>query len=556
MFLLSFKEILHALRCNHLPQIHVSRQTCLNILAAEPANNLCLQLLGRIECQLGHADAAVAWYEKALAITPDSGELCFILSQAREAQKTYDKALHSFQQHQLLPEDQAKVYHLIGYRFKKRSNVANAMGAYNMALSLKSNFPSALNNLAVIIMENGMLDEATLHFQRVLEMKPDHANAWNNLGMICRQKGQWEQSMTYYEKALSFQPNFPEVFNNIGTSLQEMGRREEALESYNQALALKNNYPDCHNNRAMTLLSLGRFAEGWREYEWRWQSSHFCSPRQKVSAPLWQGEAAQGKTLLLQAEQGFGDTLQFCRYAPMAAARGLQIILEVQSALVRLLASLSGVDRIIAQGKELPTVDYYCPLLSLPRIFGSRPETLPAEVPYLFPPASTEPKSIPLTQSATRDFKVGLVWSGNSHRNAPDLAAIDQRRSIAPELLAPLINIDGIQFHSLQKVGPPAPDFFNLVDQMAACLDFADTAALIADLDLILSVDTAVAHLAGAMGKPIWLLNRFDSCWRWPPEWNNSPWYPTMRIFRQSIPGDWKSVILRVKSELEKQKSQ
>ncbi|MEN6621037.1 MAG: glycosyltransferase family 9 protein, partial [Smithella sp.] len=291
--------------------------------------------------------------------------------------------------------------------------------------------------------------------------------------------------------------------------------------------------------------------EGWRQYEWRWQATHL--KRYDTPKPLWQGEAAVGRILLIQSEQGFGDTLQFCRYASLAAAKGLRVVLEVQPALVRLMKSLSGIERVIPMGQPLPDFDFYCPTMSLPTAFNTRVETIPSDVPYLFAaPEAVNSWKNRLPESSKKMLKVGLVWAGSSRTNSIELVSVDHRRSINPELLAPLMDVDGIQFFSLQKLGPSAPKEFGLVDMTAECRDFADTAALIANLDLVISVDTAVAHLAGALGKPVWILNRFDSCWRWMETREDSPWYPTLRLFRQPYPGDWSSVVLRVRHELKK----
>lgn len=552
MPLVSFKNILQALQTDNIGQIKLGRQTCLNILAVEPDNVLCLQLMGRIECQLGQADSAVNWYAKAQFLLPDSAELQFNYDQALEAQKKFAKVANAIKQQTASLSDQAKAYYCLGNILKKQGNRVSAIGAYNTALAIEANFPAALNNLGVILMDNGMLDEATRFYERALAVKPDHANALNNLGLICRQKSEWTNSIAYYQKALSIKPNFPEVYNNIGTSLQDMGRRAEAIGFYKQALALKKDYADCHNNLAMALLSVGQYDEGWMEYEWRWRSTHFLMSKQKATAPIWRGEAAEGRSILIQAEQGFGDALQFCRYIPWVKARGLHVILEVPAPLLRLMESLSGVEQIIERGDLLPNTDYYCPMMSLPLAFHTRQETIPADIPYLF--AQDEQVRnwrSRLPMSKEKRLKVGLVWAGNSHQWAPDLAMTDRRRSISPELFAPLMEIAGIQFYSLQKAGPKAPEQFRLIDLMDECADFADTAALIANLDLIISVDTAVAHLAGALGKTVWLLNRVDTCWRWQMEREDSPWYPMMRIFRQPAPGNWDSVMMRVKEELQ-----
>jgi hypothetical protein len=262
----------------------------------------------------------------------------------------------------------------------------------------------------------------------------------------------------------------------------------------------------------MALLARGDLTAGWEEYEWRWKTPQMISERRHLAQPQWQGESGNGQTLLIHAEQGFGDTLQFCRYASLAAARGLRVIMEVQAPLVRLLRSLPGVEMVIGRGEELPSFDLQSPLLSLPRALRTTVETIPGATPYLHvDPAAVADWSARINTITSQSPRIGLVWAGNPRNHSPTLAAIDRRRSMAPERLTPLFELPSLQFFNLQKDGPAAPKAFSLIDLMSEIDDFADTAALISNLDLVISVDTAVAHLAAALGKPVWMLNRFDS---------------------------------------------
>jgi len=265
--------------------------------------------------------------------------------------------------------------------------------------------------------------------------------------------------------------------------------------------------------------------------------------------PQWRGQSAEKRTLLIHAEQGLGDSLQFCRYAPLAAARGLKVVLEVQRPLVRLLRSLSGVELVVEAGGELPSFDFHCPMLSLPLALDTTLATVPSAAFYL--QADRALIAAWRTRLAARPgLRIGLAWAGRSRIHASELAAVDRRRSIALDHLAPLFDLPGFQFFSLQKDDPKAPADVPLTDFMDEMEDFADTAALIANLDLVISVDTAIAHLAAALGKPVWLLNRYDSCWRWLRTREDSPWYPSLRMFRQPAAGDWRTVIERVGAEL------
>jgi hypothetical protein len=299
----------------------------------------------------------------------------------------------------------------------------------------------------------------------------------------------------------------------------------------------------------MALLAQGELPAGWQEHEWRWATRQFSGGHRHFAQPQWRGEAAEGRSLLVHAEQGFGDTLQFCRYVPLAAARGLRVILQVPKPLSRLLCDLAGVDRLLTDGDALPQFDLHCPMLSLPLALQTTPATIPHDVPYLHAdPALTAHWAMRL--AATPTPRVGVAWAGNPRAQLLDAAAIGRVRSIAPERLAPVLQLPGPCFVSLQKDGAPPPAAFRLVDRMAEVQDFADTAALIANLDLILSVDTSVAHLAAALGKPVWLLNCFDPCWRWLVGRRDSPWYPTMRIYQQPGPGDWDPVVAEIVRDL------
>jgi hypothetical protein len=305
----------------------------------------------------------------------------------------------------------------------------------------------------------------------------------------------------------------------------------------------------------MHRLMLGDYAQGWAQYEWRWRTTQFEEAVRDLGAPLWLGrEDLRGRTILLHGEQGLGDTLQFCRYAPKVAALGATVVLEVQAGLEGLLARLKGVDRIVTRGAALPPFDFQTPLASLPLALGAGPDG--DLVPYL----SADPEQAAAWAARLADpsapLRVGLCWAGGTRPDQPIAHAIDKRRSLPLEALTPLADIPGLQLYSLQKGPPsaqladvrwPGPPIVDLTDELK---DFADTAALAANLDLVITCDTSTAHLVGGLGKPVWILNRFDSCWRWLHDRGDSPWYPSARLFTQTAPGDWDGVVGRVKGEL------
>jgi hypothetical protein len=332
----------------------------------------------------------------------------------------------------------------------------------------------------------------------------------------------------------------------------EQGRPAEAELSCREALALRPDYPEARANLALALLTMGRLREGWRAYETRWEVEAMGAPAPVLSQPRWTGQALNGETVLLYAEQGFGDTLQFCRYAPMVAAAGGRVVLVVPGALRRIMTTLEGVAEIRSEEDgRLPPFDYHCPLLSLPLAFDTTMATIPGPASYLH----ADPSAWADFLGGLPGLKVGLVWAGKARTAQPHAAAIDKRRSMRLADMAPLLSVGGCSFVSLQ-LGPPASQLQALAEDAGLrdvshrLGDWADTADLIAGLDLVIAVDTAVVHLAGALGKPVWMLNRFDSCWRWFRDRDDTPWYPSMRQFRQTSRGDWAGVIGRVRDAL------
>jgi Flp pilus assembly protein TadD len=421
------------------------------------------------------------------------------------------------------------------------------------ALRLDPDNVEALNNLGIAMHALNALPEAENHFRGVLRLAPEHANATLNLGVIRQCLGHLEEAERLYRRARALGVDEARVCNNLALALSEMDRLVEAEVACREALAARPGYPEASVNLGMILLSRGKMAEGWEHYESRWRVPPLSEQTQLPPETRWTGtEDLDGKTILLLAEQGFGDALQFCRYAPMVARLGAKVILAVASPLGRLMETLAGVDRVVSQNDPLPDFDFFCPLLSLPMVFGTTETTIPWRVPYLQADADAI-ADFGAALKETRGLRVGLVWAGAGRLEQPRAAAIDRRRSMRFADMAPLGAVPGCAFVSLQLGAPAAQAAaspFPLIDLTDRLTDFADTAALIEALDLVITVDTAVAHVAGALGKPVWLLNRFDACWRWPRDRDDSAWYPTVRLFRQTKPGDWGEVIQRVAAAL------
>ncbi|MDR3511696.1 MAG: tetratricopeptide repeat-containing glycosyltransferase family protein [Caulobacteraceae bacterium] len=416
-----------------------------------------------------------------------------------------------------------------------------------------------LNNLANILEELDRKAEAEVAYRQAIEARPDFAAAHYNLGLLLQAERRLEAAEAAYRDALAVRPDLVQAHNNRGAALRDLRRLDEALAAFEAAVRLRPDYADAQFNLAMCRLAMGDYARGWAQYEWRWRIRQAWAARPAPPQLPWLGrEPVAGQTILLRAEQGLGDTLQFCRYAPLVADLGARVVLEVQPGLERLLARLAGVGQVVTQGGRWPAFDRHAPLMSLPLALGTELESVPAATPYL----SADPEAA--AQWGRRlagppGLRVGLVWAGASRPDQPIAAGVDRRRSLSLDALAPLAAVRGARFFSLQK-GVAAGQLADaarrgwdgpaIADHTAALNDFADTAALVANLDLVISCDTSVAHLAGAMGKPVWILSRFDGCWRWLSGRDDSPWYPTARLFRQAAPGDWPEVVARVAAAL------
>ena len=582
---------------NHQELLEEAQKICTDILRENPEDPDFICMRGIIDFHLGQTKEAEAWMEKALIIAPQSTAIIYNYAMILMAQEKFAVALPLMMRVVALKPDHAKAYWHIGNVLRKTGDFAGALAAFNKAQEINpqdvetlndtgNTLAEALNDKGTMLKEIGRLPEATTCYEEALSLNPNHHGFINNLGVIhflqnnqdtaealykaaltihpeypeahsnlggiLRFKGDLDGAILHCQKALAFRPDYPDALNNLGNAFKDARRFEEAIVAYNEALRLVPDNAEFHMNLASALLALGRFDEGWLGFEWRWKSKQLSHTFRDFAQPKWQGEAREGRTLLIHAEQGFGDTLQFCRYAPLVKERGFHVVMEVPPPLKRIIQSLDGVEKVVTTGDVLPPFDFHCPMMNLPLAFHTTVETIPAKLPYLSPdPADLAKWRDRVATLANDALKVGLVWAGRSRTHSPDLIATEQKRSIAQEVLAPLMVVPNVQLFSLQKEGTRAPDAFPLIDWMAECHDFADTAALIMNLDLVISVDTAVAHLAGALGKPVWLLNRFNSCWRWLAERDDSPWYPgTLRLFHQKEMGNWDEVVMRVRAAL------
>jgi Flp pilus assembly protein TadD len=413
---------------------------------------------------------------------------------------------------------------------------------FRKALDMTPVFPDASLALGHCLHVLGKYEEALSVYDQVLTTSPLFFAAWNNRGTTLLEMCCYSEAAASYSRALDLAPTLHDARVAMATCYQALGRNDEALSACEEVLSVALEHAEAHWNRSLLLLLKGDYREGWREYEWRWRKRNFTSPLRDFPQPLWLGENAAGKTILIHAEQGFGDTLQFCRYVPLVAARGMKVVFECHPPLAELMKSLTGDIEVIPMGRPLPGCDLHIPLMSLPRIFATTVETVPRSIPYLAPTGDRLPYwDSPKTEGWR--IKAGLCWAGKAYP--------DPRRSCPVDQLAPLAEMDGVSWYSLQpawREALPLP----MTDLTGNIRDFGDTAALISRLDLVITVDTAVAHLAGALGKPTWVILPHAPDWRWMLKRQDSPWYPTMRLFRQTSPGHWQDVIKRVALSLVK----
>lgn len=439
----------------------------------------------------------------------------------------------------------------VGMKHHQVGHLVHAAAIYRFVLDEQPDNAIAMQYLGVTAYQSGDCETAIGLIEGAISIQSSIPDFHNNLGLVFQAQGRLDQAIGCYRHALSLNVNYVEAYNNLGLALEAAGKPDESLAHYEHAIALRPDFAQAHWNYSIALLVTGDFARGWPEYEWRLKTPELAGREQRFSQPLWDGAELGGKTILLHAEQGFGDAIQFIRYVPQLVACGGRVLVECKPALKRLFESLPGVAGVVVSGARLPYFDVHCPMLSLPARFNTALAGIPAAIPYF----SADPKlsetwrqRLPDTGSRRR---IGLVWAGSpEHKN-------DRNRSMTLEQFGELTALDGTAFFSLQKSGAASravaarPDM-QVCDLTGAMEDFADLAALIAQLDLVICVDTSVAHLAGAMGKPVWVLLPFAPDWRWLREREDSPWYPSMRLFRQSEPGNWKGVLDRMRDELQR----
>ena len=424
---------------------------------------------------------------------------------------------------------------------QEKGLIDDAIEQYQKTIGQNPNFAAAYFNLGVIFQQKEQIDKAIVYYEIAIGLKQEFTEAHHNLGIAFKDKGLFDEAVLCFQRVIQLKPDHADAYYNLGNTLVAKGEFEDALKSYRRAVEITPDHADALWSIALLQLRSGDFENGWKGYEGRWKLKGVIDKR-SFSQPLWDGSDISGKTILLHSEQGFGDTIQFIRYAPMVSDMGAKVIVECQEELVSLLKNVEGIHSVIPRDKQLPAFDIHYPLLSLPYIFGTKLETIPAKIPYIHADETMVQKWQNKIESPASSFKIGLIWAGD-----PKLK-FGHSRSCPLELFSSLAELDDFIFYSLQKgesseQASNPPKGMKLIDYTEDIHDFSDTAAIMNNMDLIISVDTAVAHLAGALGKRVWVLLPFVPDWRWMKDREDSPWYPTMKLFRQPSSGDWQSVM-------------
>lgn len=475
--------------------------------------------------------AAIDNYNFCIHQNPEAYDAYSNLSAAyRQAGKPFESQKASQQALKICPESPTALNNL-GLALCDSNNHPDAIKSFRKALNNAPSDVEIMNNLAVALHAENHIQEAHAVLKQALTLRPDWPEALINLGNILREQSKFSDAIICYQRAVTFDHSRITALGNLALALLNLNKFEESERNYKKALIKDPGNSDLRMSLGICQLAQGKYEEGWSNYEARWTASRFTAQRRDSSAPTWQGEPLAGRRIFVYAEQGFGDTLQFCRFLPLLSEMGAEVLFECQHSLVTLCHSIDGVGKIITQNDRIPEADFSIPLMSLPHVLSIDLETIPSEVPYL------RAKNNQISEFACRlhntKRQVGLVWLGNPNRQD------DRMRSCPGSALEPILSVDEIMFTSLQVGIDPSEIPFNMNDFGQYCRTFLDTAAAIEALDLVITVDTATAHLAGALAKPVWLMLGHHADWRYLAERHDSPWYPTMRIFRQAKPGDW-----------------
>ena len=486
---------------------------------------------------------AIDHYQATLARHPDLTEAHANLSAAFRATGAFEPAIASAETALTLEDAHGAALNNLALALCDAGRHEEAVVHLESALAASPEDPQLLNNQGVALHAVGRMTEAETRLRSALEFRPAWPEALRNLGNLLRQTDRLDDAVAQYRAALDADPMEFQTYGNLGLALLNLDKPRDAVAVYEKALALRPDQSDIRMSLGIAQLALGDYAAGWRNYDARWSAASFTGTTRDRGLPRWAGEDIAGRRILVHAEQGYGDTLQFCRYLPKLAEMGATVIFECQKSLLGLCRSLGGVSEFISRGAAAPDADFEVPLLNLPGRLGTTLETIPDDTPYLRAPDEAAERWRP--RLADDAFKLGIVWAGDPDRQD------DVMRSCPKVDLAPILAADGIRCFSLQLGDTPDADMSAVEDLAPLLTDFAETAGAIEALDLVISVDTAVAHLAGALGKPVWVMLGQGADWRYLTDRTDSPWYPSMRLFRQTRRGDWRMLLEQVAAALD-----
>ena len=512
-------------------------------LVARPDDLALLTDRGAAHFAAGHYATALETYDRMLALRPEDPMALASRGLTTRALGRFEAAVADFERAMALAPDHPFAAAELGLTWQMMRQFAQAVPCYDAALALRPDNATVLARRGNVLWELDRLDAALADLDRAVARAPDWAEPWNDRGNVLQDLQRYPEALACYDRALALHPSYQTARMNRGAVLQRVHRYDDALADYAAVLAAAADHADARFNQGQCRLAMGDYARGWPGYEFRWRRSFDHLPQ-----PEWRGETdIAGQRLLLTAEQGFGDTIQFCRFVADVASRGAVPILAVQPGLRTWLADVPGAAQVLSMDDGAPDFDLHCPLMSLPALLGLR--AVPPFRPYLH----ADPAAVSVWRARLAEYpglKVGLAWAGDPRTFDRMATRMDRRRSMRLAWLAPLASVPGVTFVSLQKGEAVVEGFPGLVDWTAALTDFAATAALVAALDLVISVDTAVVHVAGALNVPVWVLSRYDRCWRWMWGRTDTPWYPSVRLFTQAAPGEWGPVVEAVRGEL------
>jgi len=519
------------------------------VLQFDPAHADALHLLGVLTFQTGDHETGLALIRQAISVNPSAAVFHNNLGVYLKELGRLTEAVASYQEALTLNPQYVDALSNLGIALRDQGRHAEAAEACRQALRLNPRHTEAHGNLGLILKDQGQLAEAVECYREALKLNPQFVDALNNLGIALGDQGNFAEAAEYHRRVLHINPHHADAHANLGLALKALGQWAEAEACLEEALRLKPDHVNARWNLSALRLLQGDFLKAWPDYESRWRVPDFGA--RHVDRPRWDGSPLNGKMILLYAEQGLGDTLQFIRYAPLVKERGGTVLFECQPALISLLEGVAGVDQLLAIGAALPPYDVQVPLLSLPGIFGTSAATIPATVPYVRA-APALVKTWRTELDALGGFKIGVAWQGNPNHQG------DRHRSFPLAWFEVLARMEGVSLVSLQK-GPGTEQLralagcfpiLDLHDRLDTAGAFLDTAAIMVNLDLVITVDSAVAHLAGALGVPVWVVLPIDPDWRWLLERSDSPWYPSMRLFRQKRLGEWREVFEQIATEV------